>query len=200
MLIYYSDMSTQVNNICKSTYLAIRNIGKIRNYLDQPTAEKLVHAFVTSKLDFCNSLLYRLSKKQLDKLQRIQNAAASIKKTQKFQHISAVLRNLHWLPVTKRIEFKILTITYKALNGMAPSYICDLLQVEPAADRSSPKQTSSARFCITGLSLVVAIHQTQANGACSFSVAMHLLSGISRQSTIKTCKLCFSLKESSKHF
>ena len=129
MLIYYSDMSTQVNNICKSTYLAIRNIGNIRNYLDQPTAEKLVHAFVTSKLDFCNSLLYRLSKKQLDKLQRIQNAAASIKNTKKFQHISAVLRNLHWLPVTKRIEFKILTITYKALNGMAPSYICDLLQV-----------------------------------------------------------------------
>ena len=52
-------------------------------------------------------------------MQRILNAAARIKKTQKFQHISPVLRNLHWLPVTKRIEFKILTITYKALNGMA---------------------------------------------------------------------------------
>ena len=62
-------------------------------------------------------------------MQRILNAAARIKKTQKFQHISPVLRNLHWLPVTKRIEFKILTITYKALNGMAPSFICDLLQV-----------------------------------------------------------------------
>ena len=62
-------------------------------------------------------------------MQRILNAAARIKKTKKFQHISSVLRNLHWLPVTKRIEFKILTITYKALNGMAPSYICDLLQV-----------------------------------------------------------------------
>ena len=85
-------MLTQVNNICKSAYLAIRNTGKIRNYLDQPTAEKLVHAFVTSKLDFCNSLLYGLSKKQLDKLQRILNAAV------RFPHISPVLRNLHWLP------------------------------------------------------------------------------------------------------
>ena len=46
----------------------MRNIGKIRNYLDQPSAEKLVHAFVTSKIDFCNSLLYGLSKTQLDKL------------------------------------------------------------------------------------------------------------------------------------
>ena len=91
-------MSTQVNNICKSAYLVRRNNGKIRNYLDQPTAQKLVHAFVTSKLDFCNSLLYGLSKKQLDKLQRILNAAARITRTKTFQHISPVLRNLHWLP------------------------------------------------------------------------------------------------------
>ena len=95
--------------------LAIRDIGKIRNYLDRPTAEKRVHAFVTSKIDFCSSLLFELSKRQLDKLQRSLNAAARItKKTKKFQHISPVLRNLHWLPVTKRTEFKILTITYKA--------------------------------------------------------------------------------------
>ena len=60
------DMSRQVNNICKSASLAIHNIGKIRNYLDQPTAEKLIHAFVTSKIDFCNSLLFGLPKKQLD--------------------------------------------------------------------------------------------------------------------------------------
>ena len=118
-------MSTQVNKSANRRTLARRNNGKIRNYLDQPNAEKLVHAFATSKLDFCNSLLYGLSKKQV---QRILNAAARIKKTKKFQHISPVLPNLHWLPVDW-IEFKILTITYKALNGMAPSYICDLLQV-----------------------------------------------------------------------
>ena len=105
------DMSRQVNNICKSASQAIHNIGKIRNYLDQSTAEKLVHAFVTSKIYFCNSLLFGLPKKQLDKLQRILNAAARITtRTTKFQHISPVLRKLHWLPVTKRIEFKILTI------------------------------------------------------------------------------------------
>ena len=130
MSFWINILSTEVTDICKSASLAIRNIGKIRNYLDQPIAEKLVHAFVTSKIDFCNSLLYGLSKKQLDKLQHILNAAARInKKSQNFQHISSVLLNLHWLPVTKRIEFKILTITHKALNGMALSYICDLPQV-----------------------------------------------------------------------
>ena len=114
MSFWINILSTEVTDICKSASLAIRNIGKIRNYLDQPIAEKLDHAFVTSKIDFCNSLLYGLSKKQLDKLQHILNAAARInKKTKKFQHISSVLLNLHWLPVTKRIEFKILTITKK---------------------------------------------------------------------------------------
>ena len=98
------DMTTQVNNICESASLAIRNIGKIRNYLDQPTAEKLVHVFVTCRIDFCNSLRFGLSKNELDKLQRILNAAARITKTRKFRNISLVLCNLHWLPVTKRIQ------------------------------------------------------------------------------------------------
>ena len=158
------DMSRQVNNICKSVSLAIHNIGKIRNYLDQSTAEKLVHTFVTSKIDFCNSLLFGLPKKELDKLQRILNAAARITTwTKKYQHISPVLRKLHWLPVTKTIEFKILTMTYKALNGMAPSYICDLLQVH--------HPNRNLRSASRGLSLVVPAYQTQANGARSFSVA-----------------------------
>ena len=100
------------------------------------------------QIDFCNSLLFGLPKKQLDKLQRILNVAARITtKTKKCQHISPVLRNLHWLPVTKWIEFKILTMTYKALNGMAPSYICVLLQVH--------QPNRNLRSASVGLSLVV---------------------------------------------
>ena len=96
---------------------SIISVNRIsRNYLDQSTTEKLVHAFVTSKIDFCNNF-----------------------------------------------KFKIQTMTYTALNGMAPSYICDLLQV------LYPNQNlcSASR----GLSLVVPAYQTQACGACSFSVA-----------------------------
>jgi hypothetical protein len=113
-------MTTQINNTCKSASLAIRNIGKIRNYLDQQSAKKLIHAFVTSKLDFCNSLLFGFPKKEPDKLQRIHNSAALITTMTKLkhEHITPVLR---WLPVKKRINFKILTLTFKALNGMAPS-------------------------------------------------------------------------------
>ena len=98
-------------------------------------------------------------------MERVLNAAARIATKTKLrcQHISPVLRKLHWLPVTKRIEFKIITMTYKVLNGMAPSYICDLLQVH----QLNRNLCSASR----GLSLVVPPHQTQAYGARSFSVA-----------------------------
>ena len=158
------NMRTHINNTCKSASLAIHNIGKIRNYLDQPTTEKLVHAFVTSKLDFCNCLLYGLPKKETDKLQRILNSAARITtRTKKFEHITPVLRNLHWLSVPKRINFKILTLTYKALNGMAPSYLTDLLQVH------HPIRT--LRSASSGLLLNRPYYRTETYGARSFAVA-----------------------------
>ena len=112
----------------------IRNISHIRKYLDQASTETLVHAFITSKLDNLNSLLFGLPEYQIEKLQKIQNAAAKlILRKKKFDHVTPLLQELHWLPVKKRIVFKILLLTYKALNGMAPGYLKDLLK--PKADQ-----------------------------------------------------------------
>ena len=123
-------LSSHVNNVCKSASLAIRNIGRIRRYLSQNDTERLVHAFVTSQLDSCNSLIYGLPVCQQAKLQRIQNSAARlVARVKKFDHISPVLNNLHWLTVRKRITFKIFLITYKALHGLAPTYLSELLTV-----------------------------------------------------------------------
>ena len=131
---HHLDLGKHVNNICKSASFAINNIGRIRKYLSQSDCERIIHAFTTSKLDYCNAILYGLSQAQLDKLQRIQNTAARIvSKTKKAQHITPVLRSLHWLLIHKRIVFKLLLLTYKALNGQAPSYISDLLtKCEPS--------------------------------------------------------------------
>ena len=122
------NMVEHVNKICKTSYYHLRNISKIRKYLTEETTEILVHAFVSSKLDYCNSLLYGLPKHMISSLQSVQNTAARIVTlTKKFDHITPVLIQLHWLPVHFRILFKVLLLVYKALNGMAPLYITELL-------------------------------------------------------------------------
>ena len=117
-----------IKNICKSSFYHLRNIAKIRKYLSQDTCEILVHAFISSKLNHCNSLLHGLPKYLLARLQVVQNAAARVVTlTSKHDHITPILINLHWLPVEFRITFKVLLLVYKALHGLAPSYISDLL-------------------------------------------------------------------------
>ena len=122
------NMKDQINAICRSAYLHLQNIGQVRKYLDRKSTEAIVHAFVTSRLDNGNALLYGLPKSQIDKLQRIQNMAARIiVRSKKYEHITPHLKALHWLPVQARIEFKINLLTYKAVNGLAPVYLEELL-------------------------------------------------------------------------
>ena len=79
--------------------------------------------------DYCNSILHGTTSKVLNKLQYVQNSAARLlTNTRSRDHITPVLRDLHWLPVKQRIHFKTLITTYKALNNLAPSYLCDLLK------------------------------------------------------------------------
>ena len=99
-----------------------------------------MHAFITSKLDYCNSLLYDCRKMKLKKLQYVQNTAARIiTQTRKFDHITPVLSDLHWLPVSYRIVFKILLLVFKSLNNLSPSYLADRLSYSRNL-RSASKQ------------------------------------------------------------
>ena len=139
------------------------NISNIRKYLSSTTTEILVHAFVSSKLDNCNSLLYGLPNCLLKKLQHVQNAAARlITLSRKHEHITPILFNLHWLPVNYRIIFKILLITYKALNDLAPSYVRDLLT--PYTPSRQLRSSSKDLLSIPHFNL-------KTYGARSFSVA-----------------------------
>ncbi len=88
----------------------------------------LIHVFMTSRLDYCNALLGGGSARLINKIQMVQNAAARVlNRTRKYDHISLVMSTLHWLPIKHRIDFKILLITYKVLNGLAPQYLSELL-------------------------------------------------------------------------
>ena len=117
-----------VKKICRSSFFHLRNISRIRKYLTMSSVEVLIHAFVSSKLDYCNSLLYGLPKSLLQKLQSVQNSAARIVTLKpKYDHITPVLIQLHWLPINFRIVFKILLLVYKSLNGFCPIYLTNLL-------------------------------------------------------------------------
>ena len=90
--------------------------------------EKLIHAFITSRLDYCNSLLYGVPDHHIQRLQRVMNASARlIFCAPKHCHITPLLQQLHWLPVLLRIEFKILLITSKVLPGSAPKHLIELI-------------------------------------------------------------------------
>ena len=94
--------------------------------------EKLIHAFITSRLDYCNSLLYGVPDHHMQKLQRVMNGSARlIFCAPKHCHITPLLQQLHWLPIRLRIEFKILLITFKVLQGSAPKYLIDSISVLP---------------------------------------------------------------------
>ncbi len=96
--------------------------------LSMSNAEMLIHAFMTSRLDYCNGLFGGCSARLINKLQMVQNASARVlTSTRKYDHISPVMSTLHWLPIKHCIDFKILLITYKALSGLAPQYLSELL-------------------------------------------------------------------------
>jgi hypothetical protein len=121
-------MDKHVTNCCRSIHFHIRNIGKIRHLLCQDTAAQLVHSVITSRLDYCNSLLYGLPNTLISRLQRMQNIAARIvSRTSKSAHITPVLKILHWLPVKERIKFKVLLLTHKIIHGNAPDYLRNLI-------------------------------------------------------------------------
>ncbi len=122
---------------------------------------------MTSRLDYCNALLGGCSERLINKLQIVQNAAATVlTRTRKYDHISPLLSTLHWLPIKHRIYFKILLITYKALNGLAPHYLSELL-----SQYSPPCQLCSQ---ISGHLIIPRISKSTAGGRSFFYLAPKL--------------------------
>ena len=89
-----------ISSVIGSSFYQLRLLSKIKNFLTPKTLEMAVHAFVTTRLDYCNSLYCGISKSQIARLQLVQNAAARLLlNCRKHEHITPILRSLHWLPI-----------------------------------------------------------------------------------------------------
>ena len=96
----------QVTKVIQSCFFQLRNIAKIKSFLSYSDLEKVIHAFIYSRLDYCNSLYSGLNKKNISRLQLVQNSAARLlTNTRRRDHITPVLASLHWLPMSFRIDF-----------------------------------------------------------------------------------------------
>jgi len=131
--------SDQISSLSKSCYYHIRELRCIRPCLDFKTASTLATCIVHSKLDYSNSLYYSLPRSQINRLQVIQNSLArAVVKAPKFCHVTPILKSLHCLKISEHIEYKLLSLTYKALTTAQPTYLHSLISVQPPrATRSS---------------------------------------------------------------
>jgi hypothetical protein len=121
-------MDTEIKAKCKSAWWQLYQISKIRRFLTPEQVKTVTVSLVLSKLDQNNSLLHDLPACVLLKLQRVQNSAARLLCSASRQVDAApLLVSLHWLPIKKRIMFKIVLLVYKCLNGIGPLYLSELL-------------------------------------------------------------------------
>jgi len=138
-------MSAQVGAVCRSAYNYLRQLRPVVRALSVEAKKTVVHAFVSSRLDYCNSLLSGVTDSLVQRLQAVQNAAARlVTGTRRCEHITPVLRQLHWLPVRQRIEFKMAVLVYKALNDLSPQYLADDCQLTTSTGRRRLRSSNVA--------------------------------------------------------
>ena len=173
-------LESHVKNIARSAFLKIREISYFRRFLTLKAAKSLMHAYVTSRIDYCNSLLIGLPNNLIRKLQSVLNTAARVvTMTRKYDSITPVLYSLHWLPVKFRIQFKLALLVFKALNGLAPQYLVNKLTYKPVTKLRSSNQKL----------LVIPRSNLKSYGDRSFSVAGSKL----WNSLPKTLRMCQSI-------
>ena len=109
-----NSMQKHVSNLCRISYYHLQELQRVRRYLNHETAVKVANALVSSRLDYCNSLLYNTLKAYTSRLQRVQNAFCCTEcKLNKYCHVTPFVHKLHWLPIHYLILFKYNLLTFQ---------------------------------------------------------------------------------------
>jgi len=158
---------TSTSRVChrRASFFHLRRIRSVRRQLGRDVTAKLITAFVLSRLDHCNAVLAGLPAMTLVSLQRVLHAAARTVLDLKLgDHVTPTLRELHWLPITERIQYKLCLLVHKMFVGHAPDYIASLLT--PASDIPSRSSLRSSCNCV-----LVVPRTSRKIGDRAFSVA-----------------------------
>ena len=144
-------LDPQIKKLKATVCHKLRNISKMKPFLCEKQLQIITQALVMSSLDYCNGLYIGANQSILKQLQSLQNRAGRIiKGLKRRQDIEPHLKNMHWLKVQERIEFKVILLTFKCIHGLAPKYLCDLIQYSPSCSRHvnlhCPVSTSSKAF------------------------------------------------------
>jgi hypothetical protein len=134
-----------ISNLTRSSYFHLRRLKAIRRSVSSTVLTTLVHAFICSRIDYCNSLLIGLPRIRLSPLQSVLNSAARlIARLPRYSHISTFMfEQLHWLPLVARVQFKILILVAKAQRGLAPKYLTDLIFRPHSVSSHRPLRSSN---------------------------------------------------------
>ena len=161
-------MKNHVTRMVQTCFFYLRQLKHVRRCLNKANTKTLLHAFITSRLDYCNALLAGQPSSLLAKLQSVQNAAARLYSgAAKFAHITDVLRDdLHWLRIPQRINYKICTLVFRCLHGEAPQYLSDYcVRIQDSDTRASRNRSAASG------NLVVPRSRTMTYGNRSFRVS-----------------------------
>ena len=143
-------LSAHVAALCRSGFYHLRQLRPVLRSLTHEAARTLVQAFISCRLDYCNSLLYGVSHGNIRQVQSVQNAAARLLTgARRREHISQVLRQLHWLPIQSRVNFKLACFVFSSLSGHghAPSYLSDDIHLVSEGPRRHLR-SSTDRSCV----------------------------------------------------
>ena len=134
-------------NTRKSAYIQLRQISSICHFLTPQATQTLVCALIISRLDYCNCLLAGCPLYLIDRMQKVQNAAARlIFKAKKSYHIKPILQSLYWLPIRARMQYKICTTCFNAITGSGPQYLSELPYLPPPSRPLTHAYNSSFGF------------------------------------------------------
>ena len=141
-------MKYHANRVTSNCFFQLRRLRQIRRVAGPDVTKRLVSAFVLSRLDYCNAALAGLPQTTLRPLQRAQNAAARlVTNTRSRDHITPALKELHWLPINQRIQYKLCLMMHSIHTQQCPDYMRDLVSTTAAtATRTGLRSASGLSY------------------------------------------------------